>query len=100
MVSTLKAFPSWLLHPTWAVGEAELLESILECVGAARAAHVFMAKQWGMGLPNVIALSRLLAWHWFPCVWSLSTPTFPIPLIPAPVLATDAGIADECLLAQ
>lgn len=70
----------------------------------ARAAHVFMAKQWGMGLPNGVALSRLSAWHWFPCVWSLSAPTFSIPLIPAgsalPVLATDAGIADECLLAQ
>lgn len=69
----------------------------------ARAAHVFMAKQWGTGLPNVAAQSRLSAWHWFTCVWSLSTPTSPIPPVPAgsplTVLARDAGIADECLLA-
>lgn len=70
----------------------------------ARAAHVFMAKQWGTGLPNVVALSRLSAWHWFPCVWSPSTPTFPIPPIPPssplPVLARDVAVADGCLLAQ
>lgn len=70
----------------------------------ARAAHIFMSKQRGTGLPNVVALSRLSAWHCFPFVGSLSTPTFPAPSIPAdsplPVLARDAGVADECLLAQ
>lgn len=52
----------------------------------------------------MVALSRLSAWRWFPCVWILSTPTFPIPPIsadsPLPALARDAGIADESLLAQ
>lgn len=70
-----------------------------------RAAHIFMSKQWGTGLPNVVALSRLSAWHCFPFVGSLSTPTCPAPSgspagSPLPVLARDAGVADECLLAQ
>lgn len=44
MVSTLKAIPFSLLHPTWAVGEAELLESILECVGAGEGCSCFHGK--------------------------------------------------------
>lgn len=101
MVSTLKAFPFSLLHPTWAVGEAELLESILECVGAGKGCSCFCGKAMGNGSSkcgcSVQAGIGFL-------VWILSTPTFPIPPIPAgsplPVLARDAGIADEHLLAQ
>lgn len=43
----LKAFPFSLLHPTQAVGEAELLESVSACVGAGEGCSRFHCKANG-----------------------------------------------------